>query len=132
MIFGCIKFYDLIKTITEFFLGFLAYKTLGVNPFNAGELTEYFSALDIDKAVAVVEAGLENATQKLELANNSMTAEELTVQLDPMSFAAIVSLIKEAAGDDGEPDEEEDPDAEDPTKPQAGSPSGQSAVAASD
>ncbi len=114
--------------VRKFYLGFRAYKKLNINPFDVGSLSGFFKDLDIDKAVAVLEAGFENAARKLGLEDNAANADELLDHLDPLLFASIVNTIKEAAGDDGEPDKEED-QAEDPTKPQDGSPSGQSAAA---
>ena len=104
-------------------MGFRAWKKLNLNPFKADDIQNYMKDLDIDKAAAFIQAGMENASVVLKL-EAPPTLDETIDMLDVFSFNAVMAAINNsvrtvpAVKADGV----------DPQPAQTGSPSGPSVV----
>lgn len=73
-------------------MGFRAYKKLELNPFKNDEIKNFMTGLDIDKAAAFVQAGMENAALVLQT-EAAPTIEEVIDMLDVYSFNAVMMAI---------------------------------------
>lgn len=108
----------------KFYMGFRAFKKLGLNPFKQSELSDYLNEPDVDKVCALLQAGIENAIVSLGEEGPAPTTEELIDVMDSSQFAEIMQKMSKAKADilveEGSPEAESDP-----TIAQSGSQSGQ-------
>lgn len=110
----------------KFFLGLRAWKILGVNPLSTQEVTAYFTDLTIDKACAMLAAGIENAAKLTGATDQgpSPTTDDLLDVMDLKQFAAILPLVQAITGAGEKPASGASSD-ENPTSAQDGQTSGQ-------
>ncbi len=105
-------------------MGFRAYKKLNLNPFKTDEIKDYVMSLDIEKAAAFVQAGMENAAIALKT-NDAPSLEETIDMLDVFSFNAVMMAINKSVTPASAPVKA---NGADPQEAQTGSQSGPSGV----
>ncbi len=105
-------------------MGFRAWKKLNLNPFKNDEIKNYMQDLDVEKAAAFVQAGMENAAVVMKT-DPAPTLEETIDMLDVFSFNAVMTAINNSVTPSTLPSKA---DGADPQPAQTGSPSGPSVV----
>jgi len=108
----------------KFYMGFRAFKKLGLNPFEQAGLGEYLKEPDVDKICALLQAGIENAVIAKHDTGTVPTVEELIDVMDGQQFMAIMATMSKVKSEQPKPDT----DPSDPPSVQTGTQSGQLAA----
>jgi len=93
--------FELCGETRKLFLGLRTFKALDINPFDPKALEEFFSTLDIDRAIKLVEESLISAERKLKISGNRLPADDILDDLDLIAFKSILDQSFSMDEDEG-------------------------------